>query len=625
MKKFSAILVCLLMIITCGLAGCATFSINKVKYYNEVLATVGNTKITRFELLNAYNSYGESYYVQQMGKNEEEALSSTLDLLIDRELLYQYALDNEGTLKPKPHQINDIVEEMFTSLDEQMADYVEKAKTILNIEIVTEEDKEEDKETAYKLEDYLYTPRAFVKEKQITENGVTKTVYYIDYNENYLKNEEELTEANTKIAFKYINNFKLKGIVEEIQTKYLAHFKANLELEEKENANVLYNQAISLFAKDLINYEHYLRDGNNKPYNKVTNDLIYRYIERTFDSQIKSQYIENIRINYLEKDELKIDLLIDEYNYLSTLNYNTYSNNHSAYKDKMKNISTDGDSVLYHPETDTQFGYFVHTLISFDDIKDRLTLLKEDAHDYKNQYKNIVNSLQIKPRNETTGLVEEDATPVSLSTILNEYNNIATNVNYDYNEKLSKFIKFMFKYTGDTATLNQGMPYVVGTNGYSAMVEEFNNEAILLMTGKNTKGETVGEGKAGNMSKVDLTDENLLDNLCVTEYGIHLLFYVGDVNSFDISHGSSVTITTDNVDYIEETSKYNLYKKVINPLTKQTYFDMMFDLVYPASSGEVYTSNNGYTEFEDDLTDEISNTYKITKHSTKIKATKTSI
>ena len=81
MKKFSAIFICLLMIITCGLAGCATFSIDKVAYYNEVLATVDETKITRFDLLTAYNSYGNSYYVQQMGQSEGEALKSTLDLL----------------------------------------------------------------------------------------------------------------------------------------------------------------------------------------------------------------------------------------------------------------------------------------------------------------------------------------------------------------------------------------------------------------------------------------------------------------------------------------------------------------------------------------------------------------
>ena len=89
MKKFSSILICLLMMVTCMLAGCATFSINKVKYYNEVIATVDETKITRFDLLTAYNNYGNSYYVQQMGESESEALKSTLDLLIDRELMYQ--------------------------------------------------------------------------------------------------------------------------------------------------------------------------------------------------------------------------------------------------------------------------------------------------------------------------------------------------------------------------------------------------------------------------------------------------------------------------------------------------------------------------------------------------------
>ena len=134
MKKFSAILICLLMIVTCGLAGCASFSINKVKYYNEVLATVDETKITRFDLLSAYNSYGNSYYVQQMGQSESEALNSTLDLLIDRELMYQYALDAGNTYKPTAYQVNEIVKEMFDSIDGQMKEYVETAKNILNID-----------------------------------------------------------------------------------------------------------------------------------------------------------------------------------------------------------------------------------------------------------------------------------------------------------------------------------------------------------------------------------------------------------------------------------------------------------------------------------------------------------
>ena len=193
MKKFSAILVCLLMIITCGLAGCATFSINKVKYYNEVLATVGDTNITRFELLSAYNSYGKSYYVQQQGKSEDEALSETLDLLVNRELMYQYAVENDGTFKPTKYQVNNIIEEMFSSLDEQMEDYISKAMLILNIKSSETEKDEPKEETAYKLEDYTYKKRAFVKSKTIKVDEEDVVEYYIDYNENYNKEEVELS------------------------------------------------------------------------------------------------------------------------------------------------------------------------------------------------------------------------------------------------------------------------------------------------------------------------------------------------------------------------------------------------------------------------------------------------
>ena len=128
------------MIVTCGLAGCASFSIDKVKYYNEVLAIVDETKITRFDLLNAYNSYGNSYFAQQQGQSESEALNSTLDLLIDRELIYQYALDNNATYKPTAYQVNEIVKEIFDSLDEQMEKYITEAKSILKIDADEEEE-----------------------------------------------------------------------------------------------------------------------------------------------------------------------------------------------------------------------------------------------------------------------------------------------------------------------------------------------------------------------------------------------------------------------------------------------------------------------------------------------------
>lgn len=604
MKKLSAILICLLMIVTCCLAGCASFSINKVKYYNEVLATVDETKITRFDLLNAYNSYGNSYFVQQQGQSESEALSSTLDLLIDRELMYQYALDNNATYKPTAYQVNEIVKEMFDSLDEQMQEYIEESKEILNIKGEEDETTEDSTETTYSLDSYNYSPRAKVKSRD--NNGTTE--YYIEY---IIEPEEENYEK--LIDAQYLSNFNSKEAVEEIKSKYFARFMQDLQDEEGANATAIYNKVRSLFAKDLISYEYYLRDENGNKFDTETENLLSRYIKRTFENQIKSQYLENIRVEYLKNEELSISLLEQEFEYLINVNYNKYNNNLETYKTAMKDIGTKGDTILYHPETDTQFGYFVHTLISFDAIKDNLTLLKEekDPAKYELAYNNLISSVTVKARvyNEETNSYEEGTEEVSLTDIISEYNSIKDEYS-NYNERLSAFIQFMFKYTGDNGTMSAGMPYVVGTNGYSAMVEEFNNEAIKLM-----------QGNAGNMSEAKLND---IDSLCITEYGIHLLFYVGDVDSFDIPYSDTESIYIQSEDIVGS-EMLNLYTKTLNPLTKETYFDMMFDLVYPAASGEVYTSNNGYSDYEKSLADEIENSHPVTKYVSKIEATKTSL
>ncbi len=640
MKKFSALLICLLMVITCGLAGCATFSIDKVKYYNEVLATVDETKITRFDLLTAYNSYGNSYFVQQQGQTEEQALLSTLDLLIERETLYQYALDNDDIYRPKPYQINEVVQEVFNSVDNQMNSYVKTAKTILNIEDEekpTEETKEEEK--SYKLDDYYYSPRAEVKYEV-----KTKTVYYdangnetddienaasskqVEYNDYYIDyiTKPEDTSYEKLIDEAYLTDFNSKNIIGEIKAKYFEHFLSELELNEKENASVLYNKARTMFAKDLISYEYYLRDANKKPYDTVTENLFSRYFERTFKNQLQSQYLENIRTHYLENEELSIELLKEEYEYLATLNYNLYENNHSAYKDKMKGISTNGDTVLYHPSTDTQFGYFVHTLLSFDNIKDVLKQL-ENYQESDAEYESIISTLKIKPRiyDEKTRTYKEDSTAKekNLAQIIDEYNLIKNGTYSSEEDRLNDFVQFMFTYNSDPGSMSAGMPYVVGTNGYSSMVEEFTNEAILLMTGKNTKGEQVIEVKRGNMSNANIYD---IDSLCITEYGIHLIYYIGDVNSFDINYDDSSNVYIETENKTEE-DDFNLYTKIINPLTGKKYFDMMFDLVYPASSGEIYSSNNGYTKYEENLTELSKRTHKVVKFQDRIKATKTSL
>jgi len=605
-KKISALLICLLMLVTCSFAGCATFSVNKVKYYNEVLATVDDTKITRYDLLSAYNSYGNQYFSQQQGQNEQDALNSTLDLLIDRELMYKYALDNNSLYKPTAYQINEVITEMFNSLDEQMNNYVETAKKMLNIEEHEEVPAEEkENETAYTLENYTYTPRAYVKK---AEDGS----YYIEYNYDSVKEPQTYDCVLGENNRNYLTDFNNANVVNTIKTEYFKHFEEDLRTTEGENTNAILNKCRSLFADGLINYEYYLRDANGKAYDKVHENLFTRYFERTYQNSIKSQYLENVRTHYLKNEELKISMLESTFKDLMDLNYAAYNSNPTAYKSKMKDIGTNADDVLYHPETDSQFGYFIHTLISFDSIKDQLKSLDEYKGEDKQELREaFIKTVEIQPRDPETGLIDKDATPVKLSTIIQEYEAIRTATYLSNDEKLSAFIEFMFKYTGDTATLNAGMPYVVGNNGNSAMEQAFTDEAVALMT----------NGTAGNMSVANL---NNIDDMCVTSYGIHLLYYVGDVNMFDVNYSDVDDVYFKTEDILGK-EHLNLYSKIINPLTKETYFDMMFDIVYPAGSGEVYSSNNGYSDFEDTLTTLSQTNHPVTKYTSKIKGTKLDI
>lgn len=643
MKKFNAFILCLLLLITCGLTGCAGFEVNRVKYYNETVATVGDTHITRYELLSAYNTYGSSYFVDQQGKSEKEAMAETLDLLMDRESLYQYAHSN-AEYKPTAYQVNTAINELFDSIDNTMADYVKQAKRILNVKIA-DKTKDDDAETAYKYSDYntvLKGKRAELKTKTIyytddtkgtvstTPTDFAETVDYIVY----IEQEEPAFDCVLGSGrLSALNDFESNSTLELVISTYFDKFNTSLENEEKQTE--IYNKAISLLCQDLISNERYLRDANGKEYNTVNKDLIKRYFKKAYDDKIKSLYLTNVRTNYLKNasSELSITALLDKYVSLVRTSYNKYANTandkDSTYKTAMKNASTNADDILYHPvlndsaiesegsnaaKTDTKFGYFIHTLLKFND--DQTTEIKNldkaksiynlTDEQYRAQYDAIVAKTTAKARNAKTGLIDSDTKSISLNEVLDEYDTV---------DSLDEFVTFMFKYTEDTATLTQGMPYVVGTNGYSAMETAFTDEAVRLMTtgtpGDKTSSTTNTDSKKGAV-------------MCITSYGIHFLYYVGEVDMFDVSFGEIESAYIATADKIGNSN--NLYKKEINPLTHQTYFDKLFDLVYPASSStDTYANSTGYTAKEDGLIAEIRKTNPAHIYKTKLNSTKTSL
>lgn len=587
MKKFSLLIICFMMVLSCCLTGCSKFSVNQVKYYNEVVATVGDDQITRFDLINDYNSYGYSYYVSQQGLSEKEALNKTLDLMINRKLLADYALSYDEN-KLTEYEINEVFKAVLDSLEEAFDEYKVTARKMLDLKAVEESSTAESEESFLK-EDYRYSKRA-----ELLPNNQIK----------YVAEEDVLIPANAVIDYDIIKNFygaeKVDGklattkstneIVNIIYAEFMSRASKNNHYES--DYSLIYDKAMGLFSKYLISYEYYLRDDNGDSYSTDTPSLLKRLITRLYESEMQSSYISNLEENYLKKaTDLSVEKLLIKYNTLAETDHYKYQNV-ATYYNYLSTVGTSADLVYYIPaniDEDAEFNYFLHVLIPIEDdtfyttvgeLKDEVdeevlmgkieALIKEKGYTHQ-------------ARNAHTGVLEDQE--IGVIDILDEYKEV-----YD----LNSFMDYMFKYTSDTATLTADMPYVIGYQGdtkYSGMVDEFTDEAIRLM-------------------KEDETMTSRYD-FVVTTYGIHLLYRLSETE-FGYEQVKSnipyedrdlicIDYNRDGVNSYMYNGKYNLYHMQVNKLTGRTYFDVLFDLVYPADTDSVYASENGYVDYEEGI------------------------
>lgn len=599
-KKFSAIIVCFLIILACTLSGCAGFYRDDVKYYNKVAIKVGDYAITQFDLDNAYNTY--SQYVSMGIYDEATAREMAEESLVNGRLLYEY-IKNEQTYQPTEYQLNEIAKSIIDSTLSQMDSYLTTARNIFNVAKAEDSAEDEQTETTYSLSNYKkYTHRAI-----LVENDGSYAIEYNQENDAFkqptLSNSVIDRSIITALKNDIFNNNLQEQYIKAIISEFKTELKLSLKNETKNLGNdnyiyvgdAIYEKAISLLCDDLVNYEYYLRTSSGKAYSKTQDDLLFRYFKRNVENQIQNQFINNLRTNYLQTrtDELSTQKLVDYWENIIGFN-KQYDTDQEGYKTKMKGIGTDGDTVLYHPvlDDDTHFGYFIHILLESEGFSDAVKAAGENKTDLNT----AVANMRFKIRKDD-GTMSEDT--ISINEFMNLYNNVAKLQRYE--DRLNSFIELMFRYSSDPGLLSGGMPYVVGTNGNSNMNEPFTNEAVALMSGEvgNKINYPNGVSYAGNMSEFNSTQ---YDDLCIAlnsdgEYGIHLIMFIDDVGAYDVgSNGLSVADLG----------------KPLHPLTHETYFDMLFDKVYPAiSDSEPYTSNNGYSNYEEILIENSKQTNKV--------------
>ena len=88
MKKIGKALICALLTSSIMFTGCSLVQRNTERYLNRTVASADGITISKQDLLSAYNNYGYQY-VSQMGYTTEKAVKTTLDSLIDRQIVLQ--------------------------------------------------------------------------------------------------------------------------------------------------------------------------------------------------------------------------------------------------------------------------------------------------------------------------------------------------------------------------------------------------------------------------------------------------------------------------------------------------------------------------------------------------------
>ena len=104
--------ICTLVLCLVCLTGCSWLEINKGKYYDQIVVTIGDKmEFTKKDLVEAFSTYGYQYY-QQYGYSMEESINQTISSMIDRELLMDYVV-NEAKISITAEEKTRIKKESF--------------------------------------------------------------------------------------------------------------------------------------------------------------------------------------------------------------------------------------------------------------------------------------------------------------------------------------------------------------------------------------------------------------------------------------------------------------------------------------------------------------------------------
>ena len=513
MKKILSLLITIGMSVSL-LVGCNLFSVNPKKYYDQVVATVGNHSFTMYDLLQAYELNGENYI--NNGSSYEEAINQCLDDLIDRALLIDYvkannivALDNDD--------YNDIKLSVYTSIQSSITSFEDQIKVERGLAEEETEESGSDEGTASAEQNSNYVSKFMVDESKQEFDIVRKPTVNPDYG----KDPGEFVQVKDLIY---------PDISDEAYNRYIKTLQA---------------QARKYGRSDKV------EDVKSAEFDRLTKAFT------------ENKYIEKLQEDYYKDMDLVKRDVVNSYVNSYAEDYVTYNNKNVKYNTTMSNAASSyaGD-MYYHPEVN--YMAVSHILLKYDvPTETQIALLKNklesgdpdyDEEQYKKDVLALSETMQVEYVDEK-GTTRYATAAEVFAKVKNEIGEIEIE---DLSDRAKKFYKLMDMFNDDEGITSAKYGYLIPLNitdnngAKDSMIAEFADDSRALNE-ENALG--------GNISA----------ELVLGSYGYHIIFNMGELkNLFTLEEMQNPEV------YFDKIWK-TLFNTTINLTSNQTLFDSIYD------------------------------------------------
>ena len=509
-------------------AGCSFIQTNTSKYYNTIVAKVGDVEITKYELLSNYNNYGYDY-VENSGYTVEEAINTVLDQIINREVLNMYITENYqklfGVSELQKYELSEIWRNVFDGVNGEVLNYLNAIRKNQGLEELEQDE--------LVTEDVKYLRKPYYPSIQLHRNANGEIVKITQVPKTHDVNLD-LTIDDFEFEF-YGESSKLNERMNDLARKQFYAYLKSVSTD-----------------KDA--------DTNEK--------LLKNYLEESFKNYKKGYIIEKYQEVYENNKEIAIHDILEKYKDYVRTDYQKYGDPANK-ADYISAVQSDASSIYFHPYQE-ELIYVTHILVKYDHNNDDFNL-KQDYKDKLDkgiisqaEYDNVMANQDVYLGSEcevyqmVDGMFEENPTSMNAVDLYRTIDAELSQITND-RERLDKFIDYAYLYNQDTAMFSSKDFYTVQLDkeNYSdTMVEEF---ADLSRKIYNEQG-------VGNYG------------ICYTTYGAHIVYVAGVVGNRVVESINDLdTLTVDQLYNAEIISnEYAIVKdseKIENEVRNMTLLD----------------------------------------------------